>query len=69
MKLRLGHGKHKMSLEIVVNARKKKTHKNKQTKTQAKQTKIGLIKPTQEPTAKCLQNVPVFQTETLWAIK
>lgn len=39
--------------------------KNKQTESQAKQTKIGLIKLTQEPTAKCLQNVPMFQTETL----
>lgn len=64
MMLRLGHGKHKMSLEIVVNARNQK-QRNKQTESQAKQTKIGLIKLTQEPTAKCLQNVPMFQTETL----
>lgn len=43
-----------------------KKQKQKQTNKKSSQTKkIGLIKLTQEPTAECLQNVPMFQTETL----
>ena len=64
MKLRLGHGKHKMSLETVVNAREKKTQKqtNKNSsqanKNRAYQTDTGA---NCKMFAKC-SNVPNWNT-------